>query len=318
MRRFIYLLLIATLTQACETNVNVPLPPHTSRLVLNSFLSAGDSVRLFLTRSYGPLERVTIQDLLIEDATVRFWIDDVEMTTVDFRDSIVDPFFGERSAYYVGRNGVPAAGSRVRVEVTHPDYEMASGETTLPSSARMIKAELIQNAYRQSIGNNDTYTQSILRVTFEDPNSESNYFRIDRAYFTFRDPDFPTQVQGGALSVIGPAVPTSDGGFEATGSFGTDENGSGGTVVIDFLCEMPNAFSPASEWKEVLLDSLYVSSETANEDYALYQEKLTLQQQNSGGGIQLSPSEPVELYNNIDGGYGVIGGYVLRADTLAF
>lgn len=316
MRTLYILALSAILLSACETDVNRPLPEHTSQLVLYSTMEPGDSVRLYLTRSYGPLERVTVNDLLIDDAEVKFWIDGVQMTDVLYRDSASIFSIGDSSGYYLGRDAVVGTGDLVTVEVSHPDYEAARGETTIPAAGTVIKAELIQNAFQTAFSADDGYTQSILRLTFNDLAGVRSFYRIQRGFFSFRDPDFPTQLQFGALDVYGPAVPTSDGGFESVDDYA--ENPDGGEITIDFLCEMPNASAPVDQWKEVNLDSLWVTTEFANEDYAEYQQKLRLQQQSGGNGISLTPNEPVELYSNIEGGYGVIGGFTSKTDSVAF
>ncbi len=316
MRTLYILALSAILFSACETDVNRPLPEHTSQLVLYSTMEPGDSVRLYLSRSYGPLERVTVNDLLIDDAEVKFWIDGVQMTDVLYRDSASFFGFGDSSAYYLGRDAVVETGDLVTIEVSHPDYGTARGETTIPTAGTVVKAELIQNAFRTVFSSTDAYTQSILRLTFNDMAGVRSFYRVQRGFFSFRDPDFPTQLQFGALTVFGPAVPTSDGGFETVDDYA--ENPDGGEIVIDFLCEMPNAFAPVDQWKEVTLDSIWVSTEFANVDYAEYQQKLLLQQRSGGNGISLTPNEPVELYSNIDGGYGVVGAFTVKTDSLAF
>ncbi|MDP5170579.1 MAG: DUF4249 domain-containing protein, partial [Bacteroidia bacterium] len=121
MRTLYILALSAILLSACETNVDRPLPEHTAQLVLYSTMEPGDSVRLYLTRSYGPLERVTINDLLIDDAEVKFWINGVPMANVQYRDSASIFGFGDSSAYYLGRDAVVKTGDLVAVEASHPD-----------------------------------------------------------------------------------------------------------------------------------------------------------------------------------------------------
>lgn len=316
MRTFYLLALSAIILSACETDVNLPLPEHNSQLVLYSTMQPGDSVRLYLSRSYGPLERVTVNDLLIDDAEVSFSIDGVSMTDIQYRDSLSFFGFEDSSAYYLGKDATVASGDFVAIEVTHPEYGTARGETRIPATGEVLKAELIQNAFRTVFSSTDAYTQSLLRLTFRDMAGIQSFYRVRQGFFSFRDPDFPTQLQFGALTIYGPALPTSDGGFESVEEYA--ESPDGGEITVDFLCDMPNAFAPVDQWKEVTLDSLWVTTEYANVDYAEYQQKLRLQQQANGNGISLTPVEPVELYSNVEGGYGVIGAFTVAVDSLAF
>ncbi len=316
MKHLLFFICFGCVLSACEVEVDRPLPEHTPQMVFQGFMTPGDSVRLYLSRSYGPLEQVQIRDLLVDDAAVRFWINGVEMSQVIYRDTLISSFQELRSGYYLGKDATIPPGSRIDVEATHPDFGTARAGTTLPTPARILKVETIQNAFRQVFGNDDTYTQSILRVSFEDPAGEPNFYRILNAFIIYRRPDQPNQLRSQGLSVYGPALASSDGGFEAVTLYATDETMDGQVVTADFLCEFPDAYSPIDQWQEVLVDSLFLEVEYANQDYGEFQEKLFLQSQSVGGGISITPPEPVELYDNVEGGYGSIGGYVVKSDTI--
>lgn len=313
----LYIILLALLGVACEEAVDLPLPEHNTRLVFYSATQPGDSLRLHLTRSYGPLERVTVNDLLIDDAEVTFFINGVDQGSVRYRDTSFNSQFGlgDSSSYYLSLGETAQAGDRITIEVSHPDYETARGETVISQAGSVIKSELIQNAFRSVFSANDAYTQSILRLTFTNPNDAAAFYRINRAFFSFTDPSAPNQEQFGVMTILGPAVPASDGGFESLELYA--EQPSSGEITIDFLCELPNAYAPVDQWVEVEPDSLWIDTEFANSDYAQYLEKLQAQQQ-SAGGISITPSEPVELYTNVEGGYGVVGSFTVKTDSLVF
>lgn len=313
----LYIILLALLGIACEDTVDIPLPEHTSRLVFFSATQPGDSLRLHLTRSYGPLERVTVSDLLIDDAEVTFSLNGVAQGNVLYRDTSFNSQFslGDSSSYYLSLGEVAEAGDRITIEVSHPDFETARGETVVAQAGSVVKSELIQNAFRSVFSADDAYTQSILRLTFSNPNDAAAFYRINRAFFSFTDPTAPNQVQFGVMTILGPAVPASDGGFETPELYA--EQPSPGEITIDFLCELPNAFAPVDQWVEVEPDSLWIETEFANADYAQYLEKLQTQQQ-SVGGINLTPAEPVELFSNVEGGFGVVGSFTVKTDSLVF
>jgi Domain of unknown function (DUF4249) len=312
------IILFSVLLTACEVTIDRPLPPHESKLVLHAFTRPDDSLRLSLTRSYGPLENVTVNDLLVDDATVRMWFNGVEQTPVDYRDTIMDPFFGTRSGYYLPRAAVPKEGDRVTIEVSHPEYGTARGETVLPMRATLVKVEIIQDAFRQvrGEGSGQPYTQSILRLTINDPAGNENRYRIDFLRMLTVDPALPGFLIPEVVQVYGVATPSSDGGFETTSEYADDEGKDGQQMVVDFLCELPNAYVELAQWQAYDIDSVEVYFTNANRDFAEYQEKLRLQRDANNGGISLTPAEPVELYDNIDGGFGVVGGFLQQIENL--
>lgn len=312
------LLLLSLLLAACEVTIDRPLPPHEPKLVLHAFTQPDDSLRLSLTRSYGPLEKVTVNDLLVDDATVRMWFNGIEQTPVVYRDTVIDPFFGTRSGYYLPRPAVPREGDRVTIEVSHPEYGTARGETVLPTRAAVVKAEIIQDAFRQSRGdfNGQSYTQSLLRLTFDDPAGVENRYQVTFLRMLTVDPALPGILIPEVVQVYGVATPSSDGGFEASSQFADDDGKDGQQIVVDFLCELPNAFVEPAQWRAYEIDSLELFFLNANRDFAEYQEKLLLQRDANNGGISLTPSEPVELYDNIEGGFGVVGGFLEQQENL--
>lgn len=313
----LYIILLALLALACEETVDIPLPEHTARLVFFSATQPEDSLRLHLTRSYGPLERVTMNDLLIDNAEVTFFLNGVDQGQVQYRDTSLHSQFGDgdSSSYYLSLGEPAQAGDRITIEVSHPDFETARGETVIPQAGSVIQSQLIQNAFRSVSSANDAYTQSLLRLTFSNPNDAAIFYRVNRAFFSFINPTAPNQQQFGVMTILGPAVPASDGGFESLELYA--EQPSSGEITIDFLCELPNAYAPVDQWVEVEPDSLWIETEFANSDYAQYFEKLRAQQQ-SAGGINLTPAEPVELYSNVEGGHGVVGSFIIRTDSLVF
>lgn len=315
MKFIVRLLPLLLMLYACEVSVDRPLPPHEPKMVLQAYLSPELPLALYLSRSYGPLERVTMNELLIKDANVQITVDGQPQSPVVYHDTLSFFGFEDSTGFYVVPDAQVASGQRIAFAATHPDYGTASGETTIPSGADITRIGVVQNAYREIFGPGDAYTQSLLQLQVADPPGEANYYRVREMYFAFRDPEFPQQQQYGAASILGPAVPSSDGGFVADGRYASDEANNGGPLDLEFVVELPNAYAPANDWREVIIDTIFLDLEFANEDYARYQEQLQLQRESSGG-IQITPSEPVEPYDNIEGGFGAIGAFLTRRDTL--
>ncbi|MEO1448298.1 MAG: DUF4249 family protein, partial [Bacteroidota bacterium] len=103
-RIFLYIgLILAIGLSACESDLDVPLPPHTPKLVVNAYLTPTEPAQVYVSRSIATLEKVEVEDLILKDATVEIWENDTKIQTLAFRDSaFVDSLVWNYPNIYAG------------------------------------------------------------------------------------------------------------------------------------------------------------------------------------------------------------------------
>ncbi|MEL6846441.1 MAG: DUF4249 domain-containing protein, partial [Bacteroidota bacterium] len=268
---------------ACQTTLDIPLPPHESRLVLNAFLEPEQTLDLYLTRSYGPLEAPSIQEQLISDASVQLSIDGQDVGEFVYQDTAFFP--GATGDEVSGKYTNPAtvqSGQRIEVVISHPDYETIEAATQIPNPIQIVDARIEQNVVRQIFTDGRGRFQSLFHLTIADPENVANYYVIE-ADIEYEDPNFPGQPLRATADIEGIARLGEDGVYTGINGLFSDEDFDGQTETVTLLCGLPNAFNEPADVQTLDIKTIYVYAISADEAYARYQLNLAAQQNGFGG-----------------------------------
>ncbi len=308
---FISILVFVLALGACQTTVDIPLPPHEKRIVINGQLEAEKEIELYISQSYGPTEDLDASEVMLPDAKVELLKDGQLISTLVYRDTTAEDVFGGGMitlGKFVAEGIIGHAGETYSLRVSHPDYPTATSTATIPPVPRIISAELVKEAARKVYEDGYTEIQSLLRVTLRDTAAFSNFYKLE--HLQFKTLDFwqgtDTVIQW-AYDLGGEAILGSDGAYTSESAFVSDEAFNGQEKTISFLCQLPNYYvnnQPVTDF-EIFEMELIVSA--SGEAYKNYIEKLQLQRDNQGG-IGFLPSEPVIVDSNVENGYGMWGG----------
>lgn len=346
-----FLLSLATavtlLLAACTTDLEVPFPQHEPKLTLNTFLTEGEPIDLYLTRSFGTLEDATVDKILIRDAQVQLFRNGDLIDNMVFADTmLVDTIFSysyspgpgqpdttvylieqRQTAKYLPSQAIdlPRAGETYRFVVTHPSYGTASAETTIPGRPDVLGISIVRDSIetRDFIdGYQDKWTA--LKVRLNDPGGEENYYNfstnIGYRYPVMIVPEADTVYNwdwaytnierdpGG--TVYGGVGPLSDRDFDGTR-----------TTLLAWL-RLPGCCGYFQDTDEDNYEYINLSVQVVSmtEAYARFQEKLDLQRENRLDGIESAflPTEPVVIPSNVEGGYGVVGAFNVTRVEVSF
>ena len=325
MKRYfnIYTLAIAaimTSLMACETNVTVPFPEHEKKIVINSFPREGEVFEAYITRSYGALESVEEKDILVSDAFVQLWEDNVLVDTLVYKDTtqIDTIFFGggnwdiimQVQGKYVSENIVTQAGKTYELKVTHPLYPTASAISTIPSKPQISDASIEQNTFRQGLDSDFGRYTSDLKLMISDPGSEVNYYSV-RVGITYEHPEYFGEFITEEIEVLGIKDET-DVGANSDEFFGeviiSDETFDGQNTEVIISCLLPNAYDDVSEIEEYNITAIHIQLIGQTKDYFQYIDKLLIQERSANSGLDFFPSEAVVVYSNVTDGYGIFAG----------
>jgi hypothetical protein len=317
MKYIIFLLALALLTlSGCVSDLDIPLPEHTPRLVAQSELIPGEPFYVYLTRSYPIDERPTIAELLVSDATVEIWSEGNRLETLVYRDSVY--WQGDPENSLMGRYASTAlrveAGRSYELRASHPSYPSLRADANIPVTPAVVDVTLIKDTIDQQNAFDDfVRLGSILRVTLDDPAGVANYYDFDAIVYyqdttfgTREDTNFQTLFLERNLaydidgSLIGDNEPVSDQGFD------------GQRARIDLLAYLPDGccWNDPNDRPQIQLYAIELRIRSLEKPLNDYLRQLRLQGNGNFNGIAgaLLPSEPITIGGNVEGGLGFFAG----------
>ena len=315
MKKYITLIWVAALfATACERDLNVDLPPHQAKLVVNAFLDPETPFEIYLTRSYGPTEKIEEEELLISDAVVEVIGPDGSLGIMTYRDSslIFPDFLGNDLVIPLGKYELPQVypepGKKYSIKVSHPTWGEVTAETLTPSQPEFSEPILERDVARVIYEDGYAEYQSLIKLDIQDKAGEANYYRL-RLEIEYKLDDGTTSVS--RVWIDGPAEEDdTNGAYKAEEVWLSDKGQDGELISASFLAFLPNSYRDPSEQPEELeIVQMNLEVFSANEDMYLYAEGLRKQAESSeAADVPIFPQEAVVVYSNIEGGYGVWAG----------
>ena len=288
MKRFFYYIIIVISFVSCEnlqTVIDVDLPAHESKLVVNSVNEVGEKWKAYVSVSQAPLS--TSDFVFLNDALV-ILIDG---------ETILDTLTYNASKNRYESSLIVQEGTNFEIRVSHSKYNTINA-TLFPFQKVLLKSiEELQNI-------NETTS---LKFTIDDPQS-TNYYMINLKAYYSQDAFDTTDIWEDYYSEIEKIYFDSDDPSLNQGQF------SRGKVLFD-----DKLFNGTTKEFNLLFDS-YVSTKADSillnlwsVDYAFYNYFTTKIIQSNTGNNPIFNSEPVNVYNSFLDGDGEIQGYGIFA-----
>ncbi len=337
-----YILLILSLLASGLTSCMVdfePDIPSTPVLCMNSEITPGTPITLYLSRSWRWSEDVEESDVEIDDAEVRLYVNGElrETMTPGVTDNGYDPghpFYKYtkcyRSAY------APASGDLIRIEASSEQYGEASAEVTVPYPVPIDRV-VTQDLKCTPIGDIsgwpavedpcDFVIQFKLQVHFTDPDTPHNYYDLKTGISRYDNYD------GEAIAFLSGAYPDFTGEPLFTEHVSVLESAvaetSGYTIFSDRQINgktypLRIEYEPFSFYysnpKDLPGPKDYgITISLRHIDEAYYKHVLSVWEANDAivgalGGIGLA--SPVYAYSNVSTGAGVVAAYATSVVTL--
>lgn len=308
----IYILSVVGLS--CETTIDVDIPREDSRLVVNAILEADSSVRLHLSSSRFSLDNSPTQ--AVQSAEVILFEDGQQVAVLEENNAGMN---GEQGWYQ--SSYTTEAGHYYSIRATKSGYQTVEAETFIRPAVDISELEYDYEQLEQvTIIDGVTYTfqEKLLRdisLTIDDPAGEDNYYEVlvfQNSVQYLRDFSGPEPVIYDTINQLFAVYLSSDdpllaggdfleddGSFYGSSLIFSDETFDGRSYRLRFRVEGSSGYSEDGSQKfMVFLRSLH------REQY-LYFRSLELQQDTEGNPF----AEPVPVYNNIVGGYGIFTGF---------
>ncbi len=280
---FLFFISLFAIT-SCETVVELKLDSLENRLTVNCFINNEGDATATVSVSKDPLDD-TYGFAYINDAQIDLFADDEYAGT----------FIFESDGYYIlPASLIPDDSKEFRLEVQAPGYDKISSVTTMPSQIEITNATIKDTTI---IFFDEEFDAFKIELEFTDPVSDNDHYSLSANY----QDDI-----GESIVCFSTIDPLFSGGqqefnfddelyytFCNEGIFG-DVAFNGATkkitIYINFFAEI---FLPDPE---IILTLQHISN-----DYYLYSSSADLQNSTNDNPF----AQPVNVYNNIDGGFGI-------------
>jgi hypothetical protein len=284
--RYLSFACLCLLFMSCETELDLELPAHQPKVVLNSFFSADSVLSVNLSKS----QHISAPDAFtnIENAEVLILEDEQEVDKLS----------------YVG-NGTfrseifkPQAGSIYKIQVAAEGLTPVEASDFLPATKpEIISMKLDTTSF--------TFFEEEYKVhfRFKDEAGVTNYYNLE---FLYVDTLVNGRIKIKSLQIftdepdIAPLTPSQGRGITFS-----DKEIEG--QDINFTIYVPRAIINSKETIVVALKNI---------SRAYYDYEITLHNQLLTNGDPFKESSPV--YTNIKNGFGIFAGYQVDADTLRY
>jgi hypothetical protein len=303
----VVILFCALIISACNTVLDVELPEREPKLVVNCLFEQDSQFVFDVSVSKEILDTVTLRHL--EGAKIVLSASDGTSETISTSQMTVVGFETKRA--YVS-NMRATVGLTYSIEVSHPEYSSVTSSASVESGVKITSIDtsvFIESNFgeqfpvlRMSVGfddpvGEDYYELKVYKygkiVTYEPPNFEPDtILSFEEVYYYF-----PSE---SLLSDLG-ASTFDDELFEGQ-SYKVTVN-----ISSYYLIDL-DGFPTDTTSPSFLLPEL----RSISPEYYKYQTSLSRYRNAQGDPF----AQPVQVYNNIDGGFGIFAGFSKSSDTL--
>ncbi|MCO6479658.1 MAG: DUF4249 domain-containing protein [Phaeodactylibacter sp.] len=302
----VYLSLLLAIS-GCQQPPSFSLETPDTKLVVVSNFTQDKAVQVFVSRSQSILEEE--QQEYVLDARVEIYENELFLETLELSGNIHDL---NNPPFYTTKNLIPKVNTTYTIQVEASCCAPVTAKSRIPNSISFSSASISDFTLEEGPDAEELEAAYLVRLSFEDPSEEKNYYHIS----LFQ------QIHRYSL-IEGDTVITSSYLKSLVFDPGYNENGriahvNGGLLVEDnqmnngkeINFELPLNIRLKKD--EELLGKLFLELRSVTEEYYRYFSGLSRQLQSSDSPF----TEPVIIYDNIDGGLGVFAGYNFTLDSL--
>ncbi|MBA7532905.1 hypothetical protein ES705_25135 [subsurface metagenome] len=285
MKSFYYLFFMLFLLTSCTKEVVIYLPDHEGKTVINSFFSPDALLCVHVSRS-----RVTTDTFFIQETVPVVVLKYAEKT---------DTLQSTGNGYYVSQNHVPQVETRYSIEVSSTEYGKATASDKIPEEVPFEVINYMQEAGIDVEGCNF----SSITIRFNEPPGEKNYYEIKGVH----ESKPGEKLRYEKLRLWSNDVVIRNEGYDNL--IFSDEliNGKSHTLAFNFYHFV---------YKKKIESRFFIHFRSVSENYFFYKKKLMLHFENQISDIGYGTGNPVNLYSNVENGYGIFAGYSEYMDTV--
>lgn len=277
-----------------QTVIDIDLPPHESKLVVNSSNNLASPFKVYVSHSIDPLSNDDFQ--FYSDASVILYQNSSAVDTLTFVDS----------SYFYISDISPQQGENYKFIISHPKHNTLNTKSLIAPNPIEIK-NVSHTTSNVSGGSQISY----IRFDIDDP-IESNYYLLRlRAYYSYNNENGSSQVDKESLGFDSTDPSLVNGTQDYDDSYSNkilfdDQLFNGQTKSFELSYEN---YNEVYDFEDSKIDSIQINLHSVSYDYFEYHKSRVRQNDTQGGAI--FGSEPVNVFNSFVNDDGTIQGYGL-------
>src|SRR5436190_19870299 len=277
-----YLFTFLLLLFGCELIVDIDVPFEHPSLVVNSFFNSDSLWTATVTLNRHVLNDNPFQK--VNNALVIIYDDG----------NPIDTLISKGGGLYQSDTGKPAIEKNYQIKVSADNYEAILGQSMAPMPAQILSVDM-----KRTEGTFDHPPYNAFTLKFKDEPGIKNFYQILlETESEYIDP-FTYEIQTRRYQT---QIESNDPGLQ-----GENQDTSNGLLIKDVLFDGKEA---ELSFKTINADvsfkaSVILTLRSVSEDY--YKYKTTSQLQSNTAGDPFA--QPVNVYNNIENGFGIFAGY---------
>lgn len=282
--KILFLIVSLSSLLSCKKVINIDLPPTDSKVVVNSFFTDGSRIKAHISKSIGILENIIPE---CDDATVILRENKI----------IIDTLYLQSGFYY--SHILAETNKNYSLEIMVPGMETVFCEDLIPEKTLLQSCVCTDSV----LIDEDGFIINELKLDFEDLSGPSFYeVQLSAKYITdnngtyiwFKKNSDPIITSTGLLDYNPKTLIFNDKMFD----------GKHCSVKIYFATQTYDDYY------------LTITFRSVSESYYKYKERQYAYLFSLENDIFSGMSEPINLYSNITGGYGIFAGYSSDEKTI--
>lgn len=273
--------IIFTLSPSCTKIIDIDLPEHKEKIIVNSFFTSGKPLKVHLSKSISVLEDSIP---LYDNALIKLLQDN----------TVIDTLYREGD-YYLS-NVKPEKAKHYTLIINAPGMDSIICSDMIPETVPIQSYRLTDSVMIAE----DGFIIMQCELSFTDPPGK-NYYEISMAtkptFFWLMKNTDPVLVSTSLLDYNPKTLIFNDNLFDGKATSIKVNYG-----VRDGLFQKIGN-GPGYQYP------LSVSFRSVSEPYFLYKQKQIVYLFSLESDILTGQPEPVQLYSNVEGGYGIFAGY---------
>jgi hypothetical protein len=301
MKNIILILIIATSLFSCEKTVNIKIPDNGRKLTVNSFFSKDSNLVVSLSKSRYILDG-TYNFESVEDADISF-----------FENNNLVENLNEVNPGIYKSNFILQENNNYRIEVSSKDFPVVNCQSSIPGKTEIISLSVNPSADEYG---NQTVT---FKLKFQDDLGSTNYYFIQvfrRVKYTYYDEDSGTEITNENIEMVyidsdDPNVFQEDWAL-TDGLLMSGELINGREYTLSFASSSGYYYEGQNESSNEDDTTYFIYFHSVSKDYYLYYKSLSKHRETKDEFFM----EPVQVYNNIENGFGIFAGYSTVVDSV--
>lgn len=294
-------ILIGLLFICCEKEISIDVSEPPSSLVVNSLFSNDSVLRIRLGKTYGILESKETNNV---SANIELYEEDKLIDTLQPNG---DNFESDQ---------IPVEGKNYEISIKLSDGSIITAQDYIPSTPQVISS-----VYRDSVfvgDEGDIFSQVSLEIN--DNDSDNNFYEVSLALKVIgNENDLPSYLSETDLffePINNDIVLLNEGLLSYFPNFllFTDELFNEKIYNLNISFRPQNISFYGNNSNQNI--GLVIEFRNVSENYYKYKRGLLQHVFNQDGDIWDGTGEPVQLFDNINNGYGIFAGYNQLTDTI--